>query len=313
METLVIQIGLRQGRSSDIHKIQDREMHLGRAFSNDIILTDPYVAAQQLRIYRVGVEGEDLSWNINVLDTGNPVLLNGEAIEGATAEIIPGDIITVGRTHLRVFAEDHKVEPTRQLFISGWLDKLGRASGPILLAFLGVSLLDSVLSYFLHNINGDIEEHALDTLSAMALILAWAGAWAIVGRLLRHQPHFGLHLLTTCLVVALAMFQAPIAMLSEFFTDSESFTEVISALVGAALLAYMLRFNLHFATNIKHTSAIAVIFSVGLMGITWLYTLDERDEFDYQPSYSQALLPPAVNGSGGISTDEFFETFDQLD
>lgn len=312
MDALILQIGLKQGRSAEIHRLQDRELYIGRAYSNDIVLTDPYVAPEQLRVYCYTEDGQEASWFVNVLDTTNPVLLNGKVIDTASVPIRKGDQLTVGRTQLRIYSESHDVEPTRKLVVSGWLHKLSRSSATPLLLFAGVCGLNGLLSYLLANTDGEWKTHALGILELMGALLVWAGGWAVVGRLLRHQTLFSQHLLITTLVFAVGLLLLPVENFLEFLSDNVQLRMVINFLFFALLTAYLLRQNLHLATNMKHTALIAIACSFSLTAMMVLYTLFAQDQRHHQPEYSSTLLPPAVNPRSATELDDYLSDMNDL-
>lgn len=309
METLIIQIGLKQGRNADIYKLCERELYVGRAYSNDIVLTDPYVAPQQLRIYRYGVGSDELSWHINILDATNPVLVNGEPVESATQSVKPGDSITVGRTTMRLYSDEHEVEPTRKLLVSSWLHTAAKNAWIPVCLFALVCLTDSLFNYAFSNTDGEWKEHGISTIAGMGLLLGWAGFWSVVGRVLRHQPHFSYQLLVTTLIAAIGLLLTPIELFAEFLTDSTRTRTLIAYVFGAVLLAYLLNYNLFFATNIKHTAVLAICFSAGLFLLEYLFTMPEENVFNSVPQYSNILLPPAVNPREAIPLANYVDSF----
>lgn len=308
METLIIQIGLKQGRNADIYKLKERELYVGRAYSNDIVLTDPYIAPQQLRIYRYGIGSEELSWHINILDATNPVLVNGEPVDSATQTVRPGDSITVGRTTMRLYSDEHEVEPTRKLLVSSWLHTAAQNAWVPTCLFALVCLTDSLMSYSFSNTDGEWKEHGMNSIAGMGMLLAWVGFWSIVGRVLRHQPHFSYQLLVTTLIAAIGLSQTPIELFAEFLTDSTRVRTIIAYAFGTALLAYLLHYNLFFATNIKHTAMLAFCFSAGLFLLVFLFSEFEENKSRSVPEYSSTLLPPAVNPRAARSLDHYVDS-----
>lgn len=308
METLIIQIGLKQGRNADIYKLRERELYVGRAYSNDIVLTDPYVAPQQLRIYRYGVGSDELSWHINILDATNPVLVNGEPVDSATQAVHPGDSITVGRTTMRLYSDEHEVEPTRKLLVSSWLHTAAQKTWIPICLFALLCLTDSLLSYSFSNTDGEWKEHGINSIAGMGLLLAWVGFWSIVGRVLRHQPHFMYQLLVTTLVAAIGLTLTPLEFFAEFLTDSTRFATIVNYAFSTLLFAYLLNYNLFFATNIKHTAALAICFSATLFLLDFLFSKSEENESKSVPHYSGTLLPPAVNPRAARSLDHYVDS-----
>ncbi len=313
METLIIQVGLKQGRSADIYKTRDRELYIGRAYSNDIVLSDPYVAPQQLRLYRYGTDDEQLGWHMNVLDASNPTLINGEPLTDATAAVSAGDTITVGRTQLQVFADDTPVEPTRKLLVSSWLHGASRNAAIPAALFVLAALLDGVSNYLVSNTDGDWKAHGTFVLTGMAVLLLWAGAWAVVGRLLRHQHHFSQQLLVTSVVALLGLLVSPVEAYVEFVSNNLVWRDIVTYAAGTLLFAYLLHYNFFFATNIKHTGMWALGISIGISSLTFLFSAAVDDNgLEIRPAYSNTLLAPGVAPSGASSLEDYLQRMDRV-
>ncbi|MGB5325437.1 MAG: FHA domain-containing protein, partial [Pseudomonadales bacterium] len=143
METLVIAVGEQRSTVAEIIRGRQAPFTLGRALHNDVVLTDPYVGAEQLRFYQ-----RDGHWFATVLDDVNPVMVNDEPVESGDIALASGDRLTIGRTHLEVYSEDYRVEPARKLLLSSWLYHGRRALFIALLATVFVAALDALIDYF---------------------------------------------------------------------------------------------------------------------------------------------------------------------
>ena len=114
MDTLIVNVPGRGTRGPSLIRCTDGSLSLGRGFQNDIVLDDPFVAAEQLRFVR-----DDRGWTVTVLERTNPVLLNGNPLREPGARLTSGDQLTVGRTDLSVYDETHPVDPPRRLSRAG--------------------------------------------------------------------------------------------------------------------------------------------------------------------------------------------------
>lgn len=302
METLVIQTGTRHGRVAELSRSREDSFTIGRSFNNDLVLTDLHVAPQQLKLSR---EGE--TWTLSVLDETNPVLLNGKRVTDESPVVKSGDRLSIGRTRLSIFSEDHPVEQTRKLVLSNWLS--GESINPILpvAMLLLACLIDFTLSYFEASTSLKWEEVASDELFAAVVIVLWAGIWAITGRIVRHQHHFGLQILAT---VAIFVFAGLLAMLAEYIAypfHSPSVDELTGWLVFFAILSLLLRFNLMIATSIHQPGLVASVMAGLLVSVIYgFYIFGNTGEFQYKPVYSAELKPPIIGLYRGISTADYF-------
>lgn len=302
MGTLIVQVAARSARSQEITKSSGSPIKVGRGFGNDIVLADPYVAPQQL-VFEPG----ETEWTLRVLDETNEVLLNDKLVGGAGTALNSGDRITIGRTDLEVFTEDHPLEPTRKLPLSSWVGP-GRV-GPLLAlgALAGISIVDGILDYFQFSVDLEWEKYAYASLFLAVTILAWAGAWSIAGRVLRHQPHFWEQLLATMLVYVGLMLIYPLVGYAEFITGNVTTGQVANYLVALGGLIALLKLNLFFATNIRNTSSTAVIVSCLLVGLTFAALRFAEEDFEPDPVYSSIVKPPFAHITADRSIDEFLD------
>lgn len=81
-----------------------RAQTLGRASDNPIAIPDPLLSRNHCRFEQIG----DALWVID-LDSANQTLVNGLPV--ARKQILPGDIVTVGDTRLRVTAAEAAAAP----------------------------------------------------------------------------------------------------------------------------------------------------------------------------------------------------------
>ena len=302
MGTLVIQTGTRQGRVAELIRVREGSLSIGRSFENDLVLTDLHVAPRQIKI--VQDEGQ---WRLLVLDHTNPVLHNGKKITEESPVIQSGDRLTIGRTRLSLFSEQHPVEDTRKLVLSNWLspDRINPIL-PIVVLFLAC-LFDFAFSYFEGSTTLTWEALVSGQLLAAVLIVIWAGSWAVSGRIVRHQYHFGLQIVATA---AVFFFASVLDIFVEYVAypfHSPTVDEVVGWIFFFGILALLLRLNLIVATNIQR-SALASSVLAGLVTavVYGFYFFDDTQEVQYVPVYSAELKPPGIGFSRESSLDDYF-------
>lgn len=312
MDQLILQLGDRLGRMAELARSCGDTLTVGRSFSNDVVITDAYVDPEQLTFYRSGGV-----WKVKVMRPTNPALINGQAIDEHGTEVSSGDRITVGRTHLHIYDSDYAVEPTHKLLLSS---RFGHGQSHPLFALLMVIFVCAVAVF------ADYQElttefkwkDMLSTALGMTLvILFWAGAWALTGRLLRHQTNFTAQLGFTSLVIAVFSILTPLAGYVEYAANSALLGEITLWLIILGFLAALFRANLSFATNLRHCTIVAVISAGAILFATFAMLEFNQEEFSTDPEFSTVLKPPFTHLSGNrdvaVYLDAFEAEFDAVD
>lgn len=302
MDTLIIQSGTRHGRVAELTRSREGSLTIGRSFENDLVLTDLHVAPRQIEILQDGGQ-----WRLSVLDYTNPVLHNGRKISGESQIIQSGDQITVGRTRLSLFSEGHAVEHTRKLVLSNWLSR--ESISPIfpIVVLLLVCLFDFTLAYVEGSTALKWEELASGELLSAVLIVLWAGVWAVSGRIVRHQYHFGLQVIATATLFFLATLVGIFAEYLAYPFHSPSVDEAIGWIVFFVTLSLLLHLNLIVATNVQKTTlASSVLAGLVTVVVYGFYFFEESEVLQYKPVYSTELKPPILGFHRGSSLEGYF-------
>ena len=308
MDSITIQVGPHHGQQSNLIKCEQQVFNVGRGFNNDLVLQDPYVAANQFRLRK-----NHSGWFVDILDDTNPVFINGKPVKQSQTEIHSGDWLSIGRTVLRVIKEDQEVEPVRKMIFSNWYH-IGRWE-----MFISISLLVLTTFFFMMLMEylqqySEIKWQNLiaSPLILLAFLTLWAMVWAIVGRILRHQNQFFIQfLITTVIFLAgslVEIFFSPVA----YLFNSQTLGFVIEWGMSFLVLTILLYFNYSIATNLNHPlRTSAVVSTLILIVIFGLYEL-EKDSFQGYPDYMQDLYPPAFNLKKEKSINDYINSYDQL-
>ena len=105
-----------------------KKITVGRSYGCDIIIDDPYVSAQHLKVSaKDGLLIEDLN-------SENGTLYKKEKVQNKDLSIQSGDDIHIGHTEIKVFAHDHEIKPTKKI---NWANHLrGFLTHPIVAIFI---------------------------------------------------------------------------------------------------------------------------------------------------------------------------------
>jgi hypothetical protein len=228
-------------------------------------------------------------------------------VVGEQATIKSGDTLTIGRMKLYLFSADHQVERTKKLVMSNWLAGETRNRSLPFALLAAACLLDTLISYFEGSIDLKWSEIASGELILLVLILAWSSLWSLAGRILRHQPHFGLQVMATSLVALLAIVLTTGSAYVAYPFHSAKASEFLGWGILFVELALLFRLNLLIATNIRDTTMAACAFSALLLGVAYGFIqLTASDDYSFEPEYSALVKPPFVHIREGVSVDDYF-------
>jgi hypothetical protein len=163
-------------------RIDGPEARIGRGYDSDVVVDDPYVAAQHLRIFR------DETGQLVAEDMGS---VNGTFLDGGNSRlariVVDGrNPIRIGRTYLRIREIGHAVERER---IAG----PERRRLPIVLtmalgvAILGILVLDIWLG---QTVEARASSYVTPLLTVTAILLGWVTIWALMSRIFSGRSRF---------------------------------------------------------------------------------------------------------------------------
>jgi len=308
METLIVQTGGRSGRTRELVNHNGESIGIGRGFGNGIILTDPYVAPAQ-----ASFRCEDGIWYFQNLDNTNRVLLNNEILSTQKISLQSGDRLVLGRTEIRVYSPDHEVSPTRKLLLSDWLHQNSIGFLAPLLAVLVCNLLDFGVEHLI-DATGELEwkESISSLLWLNSILLVWAGVWAVAGKLIRHHYHLGQHIFITSVGLIGMTIVFPLLGYIEFAANSSMLRTIATALFMLVVIAWLVKFNLYFATSGRHATAIGIIFSTIVIGGVTTVNFLSQDDFDAYARTEDELFPGFIRFGSAETVDRYFEQVEDM-
>jgi hypothetical protein len=171
------------------HRCVGPGVRIGRAYDNDVVLDDPYVAPHHLRIRR------DETGMLLAEDLGS---FKGLYLDRARMPVkqaaLDGDrVLRVGHTLLRVRDVSHAVTPERA---EPRQARAWPAAAGLAIVILAIEAIDLYLN---ETAEPKLSRYLVPLLTGVVLVLGWAAIWAVLARVFSGQARFERNL-----VVALA-------------------------------------------------------------------------------------------------------------
>ena len=284
------------------YRCDGAEATIGRAYDNDVVLDDPYVAAHHVRIAR-----DDVG-RLVAHDLGS---VNGLATDdGARREaqvVLDGNrALRVGRTLVRVRGAEFPVPAERTAV------PLARA-WPATMGLTAAVAVVSVLSLWLSETQEpQLSRYVLPLLAMAVAVLVWTTAWALMSRIFSGAARFERHL-SIALVGLLAFFAF------DEITDYGSFALSWRGLAEYAyvgnwlLLAALCFFHLREIgpMRLRFKGGLVTAIAIAAIGAQTL-TKSELSTMLGQQSYLPGLKPPMFRLKTPKSEGEFFADAERL-
>ena len=291
MDRLIIELLPPHGHGVEKrYVIEECRAVIGRSYSNDIILDDPFVSPKHLLVARNGT-----GLVIKDLASENGTQVNGEVVlKDQELKIASGDEVCVGKTRLKLVLPDHPVEPARRLgslaALRQFLDKSSVA--------VGFSLLMAIFSAWLVYREAPVENFwNRESFSAVLGYLMIAGCYAgVVGLICYvklHRAYFKRHLA----VFNIGTFVWLIYSMGEpfvlFWISSPGLLAAAKYVPATIYMIIIFWASLRLVRDTVKWSDFAKLSSTALLFIllsAW-GSQDIRFEFSSSPSYPNNLAP----------------------
>ncbi len=299
----LIEVLDRDGQVRSAHAVHAWPLTIGRALDNDVVLSDPHVAAHLLSL-RPGLEG----LVAEVGATVNGVQVGARRLAGGAAHPIPTGSapieLTAGRTRLRLRLPEHALAPELPLAAAS-------TAPPRAALTLGLALVLAVGVGFGTWLDNDPDGYgrALGTtlLSGVVGAALWSGLWALLSKTFTRQGHFGWHLRVFLLASLAWLALGVLPALCAFMFDAPWLTDfafVGTVAVGAtALYFHLLAVEPARPRLLRRAALTAALVGVAL---TLWFNLQRTDRFG-EELYMSHLFPPALRLAKPMAVDAFVD------
>jgi hypothetical protein len=280
----------------------DDEARIGRAYDNDVVVDDPFVAPHHLRVVR------DESGALFAEDLGT---VNGlYAADGDTRQAriaLDGErILRIGRTLLRVRPPGFEVAAERAV---GAVVRVWPAIASLAVLVIALASLTLWL-----NETSEVQpsRYILPLLAVALAVLVWTTGWSVLSRIFTGVAHFERHLLVAlCGLLALFLFDE----LSDFgsFAFSSRILADYAYVGNWVLFAALCFVHLRIMGPRRIPVKAGAVAALALTAIA-AHTVSRSDESSQvgQQSYLSSLKPPMFRLKRAEPLDPFLGNTDTL-
>ena len=280
----------------------DDGARVGRAYDNDVVLDDPYVAPHHVRIVR------DDAGTLFAEDQGSVNGLYAAESDERQARIpLDGQrVLRVGRTLLRIRPSGFEVAPERPV------GRVVRVWPSIATLAVSVIVLAALTLWLNETRETQASRYLLPILAVIMAVLVWTTGWAVLSRIFTGMAHFDRHLLIA-LCGLLAFF---------LFDELSDFGAFAFSSRGLADYAYIGNWILFAALCFVHLRVMGprrVPLKAGVVGALAVaaiaaQTVSRSDESSLvgQQSYLANLKPPMFRLKRAQTLDAFLNDTDRV-
>lgn len=294
------------------HKLSQQQIHIGRDYHNDIILADPHICPSHISIEQINGQ-----WQITDNQT-----VNGSFIENINEEkhsanrhiINDGDVITLGKSQLRILFTDHPVEAT--VAFSPFESFINFMRHPVVL-ILSIALFTLIAGgvFYLNTPKEVNFSQLLVPTIGMALGFAlWPAGVALVSHLSKNDAR-----ITTQLGISFAFFNFMwfsdfLESITVFNSASGSIAPLFVLIISIALAFSLFWLNgyIGFHMSAKRRITVAASMTLLLFGGSYLVQYSNKPEFNPRPQYDATIMMPSFLLASSSSVDAFIKDSSKL-
>lgn len=310
LNSLLLEIQLRP--LSHYYRLTKFPVRIGRAFDNDIILSDPTISA-----YHLEIDQAEQGIIFRNLSKENGTRLNGKVLNESLLDLTQPVNLQLGSRHARLLASSMQVAQSSVRQCSGWLRVFCRPFCSISLAI--ITTLVFVYDAYLQSIfNKELVYYLSSVMPYLLGMLALALLIAGISRLANQRWEFfpALGLAALCMLVPHLLGELG-HELNYFFTANWPLNSLL-LLSNFFLIPWLFYTYIRMVHHAERLSAfgIALLFSAPLLVYQAIDLTDQwtvRNEFTGQADFNRNLSAWDWRLKPTLSIDEYFaETEKQL-
>ena len=300
----------RDGMVRQAWRIERWPVTIGRALDNDVVLTDPHVAAQHATIDLVPAPdgGAASALVVSAGATKNGLSVGRERVAGGAAKTFADagrDLdLHVGRTALRLRLPGHALAPEQTL-----APMMSRELGSLPTAGLALAAIAFILvnTYIDNDPDGLGRAIGTAVLGALMVAARWCGFWALLSKIFARQSSFGWHVrvfVVASLAFVVLGFVPPLLAFAFSWPGVTDFSFVIVyAAVATTIYFHLLAVE---PARQRLMRAVALTgFAVGVALQLWFNV--QRTGRPGEELYMNHLFPPALRVARPVPVDTFID------
>lgn len=292
------------------HYTFDKEsISIGRAYDNDLRIDDPYVSENHFV-----VSHDDDSDNIKFEDNQS---LNGVKLNNTlstTGFVKDGDVITIGRTRLRIFKESRTVPAALPLSeleerIS-WLNQL-----PVAIALTVAFVVMLISGEYLTSVNEfKLAKVLPSVLGIVAVFSVWPLVLGLLSKLAKKDSRLTSQFSLLWIFLLVSQSISLLSFISVFNFSNATLDFVINTVLLTTTFFIFVWFGLFIAFHQSKTRRnwVALTATAIVLVPTLGFKLIDTGDFSARPSYESTMLPPMYKFVSSQPSDDFIQQADSL-
>jgi pSer/pThr/pTyr-binding forkhead associated (FHA) protein len=295
----------RRGRVRSRIKLWRLPATVGRGYGNDVIVDDPYVCPEHVCLSLA----EDGTFVADDLGSVNGTRRSGD---GERRQRIPleGDtVLRIGRTLLRVRDPRQHLAPTRP--DPGTVDRVApryRVSTLLTVVALAAAILslDQYLARFDKLVPAEL---ASETGFALLGIAFWAGAWAVINRIVGHEYRFLAHCAIASVVAVAYTILGWVSDAVVFVVSPDRMPTLLPLALWALLVGVLLSSHISLFSSMsrwRRTSA-SILAAVAILGVFHLRRAAVDTGFSNALEFPGEIAPISTRWLRTVDPDAYFE------
>lgn len=281
---------------------------LGRAYNNQVILSDPFVCPLHLKI----VQDDQGRLLASDMDSVNGCYPAGSKERVAQWELQSGSQFRIGHTVLRYVSSGHPLAPT---LVDGAV-KVSLLASPYAAVTAAIVLvlllcLDGYLSSVERVTVAKIISEPWVTVS---MLVTWAGMWALSSRLVVGRFNFPQHVTIACIALLTISALGVVAEWMEFFLPRIPMLWIAGVFGYGLVLAGLVYGHLGAASPLRRRSRLwaAAAVSLIVVGSSAISDFAARSKFSTVMEYSGVVKPIDAAWVPATAVDDFFASAEKL-
>ncbi len=304
MAKIIVALFNTQGHRLEYKSFEQSEINIGRAFHNDVIVTDPFVSPHHCQLTRA-----EKGWVLIDCGSENGVYIRKTLERFEERCVESGDEFIIGESRLCVYFEDHPLAPTKVCQAPTPNSKT--LSRPFMIGFLLLLVfwIYTIDAHLVSIKNLSFVKKSLTGVGALIGILIWAGGWAFIGQLIKHRARFMEQISVASIFTILSLPLKQVSTYLGFRFSSMALEGLCSSLFFGIVFAWLLIRNLSLSTrlSLKKQRVATAFITIAIMSIGALSYFADTAEFRSSPSYFGTLKAPYIPPPRGGSIDAFMK------
>lgn len=290
-------------------RIESNVVEIGRSYQNDIIIDDPHICPEHIKF---SFDGEH--WLVEDQDSLNGSFLD-ESKQSADQHILhSGDIISIGKSQLRIVFPDHPVSATVEFSPFESLIERTRKPVSLLFSLLIFTLMSGYLLYLGKQTEVTFTQLLVPAVGMTLGFSLWPSLISLISHLTKNDARYWSQIGISFLIFNLFWFSDIIEYVLHFNLSSAWPVSWITALLPITLAFCLFWLNCYIGFHMSETKRITISASLCLLifGGAYLVGVSNKPDFRDRPTYDATIMTPNFLIVPSTPAQEFIENTQNL-